>query len=85
MAANTLPNQQSRGTNKAPVTQRSTPAEAAESVSLQPAAPATQPTAVDDEQIRARAYFLWEQAGHPAGSGAEFWLRAEQELKQRGS
>ncbi len=33
-----------------------------------------------DEQIRARAYFLWEQAGRPGGDGVQFWLEAEREL-----
>ena len=34
----------------------------------------------NDEQIRARAYFLWEQAGKPDGDGIQFWLEAEREL-----
>jgi hypothetical protein len=33
-----------------------------------------------DEQIRARAYFLWEEAGRPSGDGVQFWLAAEREL-----
>ncbi|HEY1188830.1 MAG TPA: DUF2934 domain-containing protein [Gemmata sp.] len=61
---------------------RTNPAEASNSVSLQPGAP---PETVNEENVRARAYFLWEQAGHPTGDGAEFWLRAEQELQSRGT
>jgi len=30
--------------------------------------------------IALRAYFLWEQAGKPAGRDEESWLRAEAEL-----
>ncbi|AWM42299.1 hypothetical protein C1280_18280 [Gemmata obscuriglobus] len=52
---------------------------------MQPAQPSTEPAAVDDEKVRALAYSLWERAGRPAGDGGEFWLRAEQELTQRGS
>ena len=33
-----------------------------------------------DEQIRARAYHLWEEAGRPQGDGVQFWLEAELEL-----
>ena len=33
-----------------------------------------------DDQIRQRAYELWEQAGRPDGSGIEFWLQAEHEI-----
>jgi len=35
-----------------------------------------------DEQIRARAHQLWEQAGKPDGRDQEFWCQAEQELKE---
>lgn len=62
----------------APTSDRSTPADAAEAVTLQPAA--IDATAREDA-IRARAYFLWEQAGRPEGDGAEFWVRAEQEMQ----
>jgi hypothetical protein len=63
----------------APVSARTTPAEASDSVSLGPrAAPRTQPT---EDEIRARAYALWEQAGRPEGDGAQFWMEAEKELK----
>jgi hypothetical protein len=37
------------------------------------------PTPVED-QIRARAYALWEEAGRPEGDGTQFWLDAEKEL-----
>lgn len=67
-----------------PPVERTNPTEASETVSLQPA-PRSHPAAVDDEQVRARAYLLWQQAGQPDGDGTEFWLRAEQELKSRGA
>lgn len=71
-----------RSPTPTPAAQRSNPAEASESVSLQPA---SQPSKVTDEEIRARAYGMWEQAGRPDGDGAEFWYRAQQELMHRGS
>lgn len=33
-----------------------------------------------DEEIRERAWRLWEQAGRPEGREHEFWHQAEQEL-----
>lgn len=30
--------------------------------------------------VAARAYALWERAGHPQGRDDEFWAQAEQEL-----
>jgi hypothetical protein len=33
-----------------------------------------------NEQIRERAYQLWEKAGSPENGEAEFWHLAEQEL-----
>ncbi len=33
------------------------------------------------EQIRQRAYELWERNHQPMGFEIEFWIRAEQELK----
>jgi hypothetical protein len=35
-----------------------------------------------EEQIRARAHELWEQAGKPKGREEEFWLRAERDLSE---
>ena len=32
------------------------------------------------ENIRERAFVLWEAAGCPCGDGVEFWLQAETEL-----
>ena len=32
------------------------------------------------EQISARAFQLWEEAGRPGGRDLDFWLRAEAEL-----
>jgi hypothetical protein len=33
-----------------------------------------------DEQIRERAYQLWEKLGRPEGRNDEFWHLAEQDL-----
>lgn len=33
-----------------------------------------------EEQIRNRAYELWEQEGHKEGQPEDYWYRAEQEL-----
>jgi hypothetical protein len=35
----------------------------------------------DEEDIRTRAYDLWRQAGEPEDCDVEFWLLAEQELR----
>jgi hypothetical protein len=49
-----------------------------------PTVPATHP-ALDparfEDAIRTRAYYLWEEAGRPAGDGVPFWLAAEHELR----
>ncbi|WP_431015529.1 DUF2934 domain-containing protein [Bradyrhizobium pachyrhizi] len=34
----------------------------------------------DQDEIRARARQLWEEAGCPSGRDLEFWLQAEREL-----
>jgi hypothetical protein len=34
------------------------------------------------DEIRVRAYFLWEFAGYPTDDGVRFWLAAERELQQ---
>ncbi len=60
-------------TAHAPATSRGTSADTTNAVTLQPAE-------TGHDAIRARAFFLWEQAGHPESDGVEFWLRAEQEL-----
>lgn len=36
-----------------------------------------------EDTIRHRAYFLWEQAGKPAGKSHDFWVKAEAELKAK--
>ena len=36
-----------------------------------------------DEEIRRRAYELWEQRGHEAGHETEHWLLAETEVMSR--
>ncbi len=40
-------------------------------------------TSPSDEQIRKRAYELWEQSGQPDQSEMDFWLQAERELKSQ--
>jgi hypothetical protein len=35
------------------------------------------------EDIRVRAYELWEQNGKPEGKQDEFWFQAERELKEK--
>ena len=35
-----------------------------------------------EDEIRARAHQLWEQAGKPDGSDQQFWLEAERQLKK---
>lgn len=37
-------------------------------------------TKVTDQMLRETAYYLWEQAGRPEGSGEEFWLQACEQL-----
>jgi hypothetical protein len=32
-----------------------------------------------EEEVRRRAYELWEQYGRPEGGEEEFWLKAERE------
>jgi len=34
------------------------------------------------DEIRARAYKLWEEAGQPNGRIDEFWFQAEQQLNE---
>lgn len=36
-----------------------------------------------EDEIKARAYQLWEQAGKPEGREEEFWLQAEQALREQ--
>lgn len=35
---------------------------------------------VTDQMLRETAYYLWEKAGRPEGSGEEFWLQACEQL-----
>jgi hypothetical protein len=67
---------------KAPVPARTIPAPTAGATAPRPPAKTGAPA---EEVIRARAYFLWEAAGHPCCDGVEFWLRAEQELAPKKS
>jgi hypothetical protein len=34
-----------------------------------------------DEEVRRRAYFLWEKAGRPQGSEHHFWAEAAREIE----
>ena len=36
---------------------------------------------IADDEIRERAYQLWNAAGWPACDGVEFWYKAERELR----
>lgn len=38
---------------------------------------------VSEDEIRTLAYQKWQEAGSPAGDGAEFWLAAETEILRR--
>ena len=42
-------------------------------------------TNVTEDEIRRRAFELWEQRGRPEGYESEFWLHAECELKDKGN
>jgi hypothetical protein len=64
--------------NPAPVAAKPSPAKVADTTNPQPKRPGGQPT---EDEIRARAFALWEQAGRPEGDGTEFWYRAENELR----
>jgi hypothetical protein len=36
-----------------------------------------------EKDIQHAAYFLWEEAGRPAGRDLEFWLAARERLRHR--
>ncbi|MBD2353950.1 DUF2934 domain-containing protein [Tolypothrix sp. FACHB-123] len=36
----------------------------------------------DEEQIRWRAYTIWQQTGYLEGKSIEYWLQAEKELTE---
>jgi hypothetical protein len=38
-----------------------------------------------NDEIRERAYLLWEQQGRPAGKDVDHWLAAERSLEGQGS
>ena len=42
--------------------------------------PAFEPT---EQQIQHAAYFLWEEAGKPAGQDLAIWLAAKERVKHR--
>jgi hypothetical protein len=66
-------------TTKPAAPRTTTPAEAADRASLNTVKSPNR-AGPSEELIRARAYYLWEQAGRPEGDGVQFWLEAEQEL-----
>ncbi|MBB5421971.1 hypothetical protein OKW33_004376 [Paraburkholderia atlantica] len=35
-----------------------------------------------DEQIRMRAYYLWEQAAEPKGTPEQYWEQARSEIEK---
>lgn len=35
-----------------------------------------------EEQIRTRAYYLWQQAGDPKGAPDEYWEQAREEVEK---
>jgi len=39
-------------------------------------------TEFNDDDVRTRAFQLWEEAGKPNGRMTEFWYKAEQQLKE---
>ena len=39
-------------------------------------------TEFNDDDVRTRAFLLWEQAGKPDGKMKEFWYKAEQQLQE---
>ncbi|MBE7247851.1 MAG: DUF2934 domain-containing protein [Actinomycetospora chiangmaiensis] len=45
-------------------------------------APVPAPSGITFEQIRERAYELWERNHRPEGFEIEFWLLAERELRK---
>jgi hypothetical protein len=79
----------SKSRNSTPPTTRpaaprtTAPADAANRVALNNTKSPNRPFP-DEDQVRARAYALWEQAGRPEGDGLQFWLEAEQELADGG-
>lgn len=73
---------------------RSTPEPAAPEPAVPESGPRPPPTRTEDksapdaipfEQIRERAYELWERNHRPEGFEIEFWLLAERELRKERS
>jgi Protein of unknown function (DUF2934) len=42
-------------------------------------------TNITEDQVRQRAFELWEKRGRPEGYETEFWLQAERELRGEGN
>ena len=38
-----------------------------------------------EEQIRQRAYALWDSEGRPEGRDQDYWYRAERQLSEQGT
>ena len=36
---------------------------------------------ITDDQIREKAYLMWQEEGEPHGSAMDYWLKAEEALK----
>jgi hypothetical protein len=37
---------------------------------------------IEEQEIRERAYLLWQEAGSPEGQEDEFWIKAKEKLAQ---
>ena len=71
------------GVKPAKGTKKPTPVAAAPKTTVQITAPVAAPRReITTENIAACAFTLWEQSGCPQGRDVEFWLKAEQLLKQ---
>lgn len=55
----------------------------AETMIAELSAPTARRQMTSEWRIRDRAYFLWLEAGRPAGRALDFWLIAEREFHQR--
>lgn len=71
------------GVKPAKARKKSAPVAATPKTSVKTTAPAVAlRREITTENIAACAYTLWEQSGCPHGRDMEFWLKAEQLLKQ---
>lgn len=66
------------------VTERKPPAASHTTADSAPQkSPVTMSSMISDDDIRQRAYELYEQRGHQGGSPEDDWYQAEQELRSR--